>query len=161
VTNVVGIRRDGSPLSSAVEKAVGDALEALEQKLAEAKGQNDSVFAGYLSMMIMQMRAQKSMLDGLTVTVAAAGKISDEQFVVLRGDFRRTLASSAAGWKDQVLEASNLRSWAIIAATIVGVMVLGLAAGRFAWPGDPPSATCGDYSDGSRWCQMRPAGGKK
>lgn len=158
---VLGIRPAVNPLQPMIEKVVGEALAMLDQQAAEARANGDTIHQRLMESQAAFIRAQKAQCDGVTSAVADAGAISDDQFKILRGDFKRSIATTVSDWRDQTAVAMKIRALLMAAAMAVALLVAGGAAVLYAWPGTPPGAlTCSDFSDGNRWCQMAPKRGE-
>ncbi|WP_158923720.1 hypothetical protein [Acidisphaera sp. S103] len=148
MTSALGIRSEANPLGPEVDKLVAEALAALEKMETEAVASGDPM-AGYFAMQALMLRANRALLNGTTTAAAQPHHpVTDVQWRAVRGDLRRTLERIAEPRIDHVVEASRFRSWAILAAACATLLVIGIAAGHFAWP-----ARCIDYSNGTKWCQ--------
>jgi hypothetical protein len=148
VTSALGIRSEVNPLGQEIETLVTEALAALEKMEAEAIAGGDPM-AGYFAMQGLVLRANRALLNGTTTAAAQSHHpVTDAQWRAVRGDLRRALERIAEPRIDHIVEASRFRSWSILAAACATLLVIGIAAGHFAWP-----ARCIDYSNGTKWCQ--------
>ena len=129
-----GIRSEVKPLDLEIEKLIAEALAALEKMEADAVAGGDPM-ASYFAMQALVLRANRALLDG-TTTAAAQSRhpVTDAQWRAVRGDLRRTLERIAEPRIDHLVETSRFRSWSILAAAFATLLVIGIAAGHFAWP---------------------------
>jgi hypothetical protein len=148
MTNALGIRSEVNSLGPEVENLVTEALAALGKMEAEAVAGGDPM-AGHFAMQALMLRANRALLDGTTAAAAQSHHpATDAQWRAVRGDLRRALERIAEPRIDHVVEASRFRSWAILAAAFATLLMIGIAAGHFAWP-----ARCMDDTNGIKWCQ--------
>jgi hypothetical protein len=159
MAKVIGIRPTVNSSVPSVDHVVDEALAALNQQISEATANGDPM-RGLLVSQALLLQAQKAVADQTAATIAGTrAPIGDEQWRVIRGDLRRVATTVLSGQLPLVAAQARTRSFAILSTLLAAMLVLGIVAGRFAWPGDPPGARCLDQANGSRWCETRPARG--